>query len=286
MLEFLQSPGISRFGEVLLHFFWQGAAVAAVSAVLLVVLRRASALLRYRVAAATLAALALLPVVTWFGLPVTPLATLAPAVSMARDSHPGVLENGSESGHLLVSWAQPVLLWLPLGWFAGAAFLVVRLVGGGWQAQRLGKVAVQPIGSPWPEKVAELAARLGVRRSVRLLESLQVHTPVVVGWLSPIIILPAGLIVGVAPAYLEALLAHELAHLRRHDYLVNFLQRVVEALLFYHPAVWWVSERIRCERELCCDDLTVEVLGDRRVLAQALVTLAESESVSVGLALV
>ena len=121
-----------------------------------------------------------------------------------------------------------------------------------------------------------------MRRPVRLLESAEIGTPVVLGWLKPVVLLPVGLVVGVSPAHVEALLAHEFAHLRRHDYLVNVLQRIIESLLFYHPAVWWISRRIRVEREICCDDLAAQALGDRRVLADALVTLAEREAVESG----
>jgi type II secretory pathway component GspD/PulD (secretin) len=102
-----------------------------------------------------------------------------------------------------------------------------------------------------------------------------VEVPTVIGWLRPVILLPAGCLLGLSAAQLEAILAHELAHIRRHDYLVNLLQNVVETLLFYHPAVWWVSRRIREERENCCDDLAVEICGDRVTYARALATLEE-----------
>jgi len=108
---------------------------------------------------------------------------------------------------------------------------------------------------------------------VRLLVSALVQVPTVVGWLRPVVLLPVGAIGGLPPEYLEALLLHELAHIRRHDYLVNILQGVAEALLFYHPAVWWVSGQIRAERELCCDDVAVSVSGDALTVARALAQL-------------
>src|SRR5262249_38125300 len=118
-------------------------------------------------------------------------------------------------------------------------------------------------------------ARLGVRINARVVESPTAHTPSVVGWLRPVILLPAAMVAGIPRAALEAILAHELCHIRRHDYLVNLLQSVVEALLFYHPAVHWVSHALRVEREHCCDDLVVELLGDPVLYARALLT-AES----------
>ena len=99
-------------------------------------------------------------------------------------------------------------------------------------------------------------------RSVRLLESARVSVPIVVGWIKPTLLVPAAVLGGLAPSELEAVLAHELAHIRRHDYLVNLLQSAVETLLFYHPGVWWVSHVVRVEREHCCDDLAV--IGLRR----------------------
>ena len=120
-----------------------------------------------------------------------------------------------------------------------------------------------------------LAHRFGIDRPVRVFESTLVRVPTVVGCLRPVILLPASVITGLAPAYLDAVLAHELAHVRRHDYLVNVLQSLVETLLFYHPAVWWCSRQIRIEREHCCDDMVVEAGGNRVAYAAALAQLEE-----------
>jgi beta-lactamase regulating signal transducer with metallopeptidase domain len=106
-----------------------------------------------------------------------------------------------------------------------------------------------------------------------LLVSSLVEVPVVVGWFRPVVLMPVGALTGLAPEHIEALLAHELAHIRRHDYLVNVLQSVVEAVLFYHPAIWWVSNQIRKERELCCDDLAVAASGDALTYVRALADL-------------
>ena len=120
-----------------------------------------------------------------------------------------------------------------------------------------------------------LAQRLGVGRTVHVFASEVVRVPTVVGWLRPVILLPVSVITGLPAAHLDAVLAHELAHVRRHDYLVNALQAIVETLLFYHPAVWWCSRQIRIEREHCCDDLVVEACGDRVGYARALAQLEE-----------
>ena len=114
---------------------------------------------------------------------------------------------------------------------------------------------------------------MGVRRAVALLESARVEVPMVVGWLRPAILVPVAALSGLTALELEAILAHELAHIRRHDYLVNLLQCVVEALMFYHPATWWISRVIRREREHCCDDMAVAACRDRLVYARALAAM-------------
>ncbi len=108
---------------------------------------------------------------------------------------------------------------------------------------------------------------------MRLLASASATVPFVVGWLRPVVLVPAALLTGLHPAEVEAIFAHELAHIRRHDFLVNLLQNVVETLLFYHPAVWWMSAQIRMEREHCCDDVAAAVCGGALDYARALVAL-------------
>jgi protein involved in polysaccharide export with SLBB domain len=129
-----------------------------------------------------------------------------------------------------------------------------------------------------------LRLRMGVARAVRLVESSWAQVPAVVGVLRPVILLPAGALSGLTMAQLESILAHELAHVRRHDYLVNLVQAAAETLLFYHPAVWWVSRRVREERELCCDDEAAAACGDRVLYARALADLEGLRALPTGLA--
>src|SRR6185295_8555391 len=127
-----------------------------------------------------------------------------------------------------------------------------------------------PAEMAWEESFAALAERLAITRPVRLAVSTLAQVPAVVGWLKPIVLVPAGVFAGMTAEQIEALLAHELAHVRRYDYLVNLVQTAAETLFFYHPAVWWVSRQIRTERENCCDDLAVEVSGNTLAYVQAL----------------
>ncbi|HEX8685339.1 MAG TPA: penicillin-binding transpeptidase domain-containing protein, partial [Pyrinomonadaceae bacterium] len=153
---------------------------------------------------------------------------------------------------------------------AGVMLLSMRTLGGLVLTHRMKLRGAQPVSGLWRERAAEIARKLSLSGPVKVLESSLVSVPTAVGWLRPAILLPASAFTGLTPQQLEAVLAHELAHVRRHDYLVNVLQTGVETLLFYHPAVWWVSRQVRAEREHVCDDMAVRVTGDAMTYARAL----------------
>ena len=160
-----------------------------------------------------------------------------------------------------------------MAWFAGAAACSLRLLMGFISTAALRRSRHVPVPTAWQQTLDRLIERMQVSRRVRLLPTDRVDSPSVIGWLRPVILAPVGVLSGLAPEQVEALLAHELAHIRRHDYLVNVLQGIAESLLFYHPAVWWISNQIRAEREHCCDDLAVAASGDVVVYARALAAL-------------
>src|SRR5207247_3840122 len=166
--------------------------------------------------------------------------------------------------------ALPALI---LAWAAGVGLLSVRGLGGWAVAQRLKRSGRPVTLEAWQRGARQLCQRMRVWLPVRVCESALVEVPTVVGWLRPVVLLPVSTLAGLSPAQLEALLAHELAHIRRFDYLVNLLQTFGETLLFYHPAVWWVSHRMRVEREHCCDDLAVAAGGNATRYARALADL-------------
>jgi len=170
---------------------------------------------------------------------------------------------------------EPALPYIVSGWLLGVFGLSIWHLGGWAQLQRLRQKMVKQVDDTLHSKLKVLAQRLRVRQTVQLMESALVQIPTVVGWLRPVILLPASALTGLNSEQLEAILAHELAHIRRFDYLVNILQTVVEILGFYHPAVWWVSHKIRAERENCCDDLAVSISGDRVRYARALTSMEE-----------
>ena len=294
----LQQPAAQAIGWALLQFVWQGALVGLLSAAALLALRRSAADVRYVVAAIGLSLMLTMPVVTalqaWRTMTETiaqdgSASTSAMAVpssgrgvtvaSPARTAAAPVAEPLADAGRPYAgraplsdeTWVRVVLL----AWLSGVALLTLRLLAGWAWVQRLRSHRTASAPAAWEQMTARLSKRLHIARPIRILESALVEVPTVIGWLRPVVLMPVSAMAGMGTQQLEAILAHELAHIRRHDYLVNLMQTLVETLLFYHPAVWWLSRRIRIERENCCDDLAVSLCGDPYAYAKALADLEE-----------
>ena len=254
---------VGAIGWTLVDFLWQGALAGCLTAAALGVLRHARPEQRYLAAC-----LGLLACVLW------PAATLAQRLLDADAGSTGVMlaAAGAMAGGARASgWEVLVhehLAWIVMGWAACAALLSLRMVAGLLWIRRA--AAREPVDAAWQARLQRLAAQLGITRAVRLRVVAGLASPITAGWWRPVVLVPAALVSGMAPNLLEALLAHELAHVKRHDYLVNLVQNVVETLLFYHPAVWWLSHRIRTEREQIADDIAARTLGEPRRLALAL----------------
>jgi beta-lactamase regulating signal transducer with metallopeptidase domain len=270
MITLLNHPLTDRLGWTLLHFLWQGLLVAALYALARALAGgRLSARGRYAMACAALLAMTAAPAVTywWLGTP----GHTAPIGDLAG---PGARQAASGVAYSPVTdrWQQ-AMPEIVMTWFVGAAGCSLRLLMGFISVAALRRSPQARVLTEWQQILDRLIERMQVSRRVRLLPTDRVDSPLVIGWLRPVILAPASVLSGLAPQQVEALLAHELAHVRRHDYLVNVLQGIAESLLFYHPAVWWISNQIRTEREHCCDDLAVEASGDVLVYARALAAL-------------
>ncbi len=269
----------------LLHFVWQGMVIAAVAAVLLRALRGASAQARYMLSGMALCLCLLLPVIYLIqNAPAQDLVSLAMNDS-APDKNAGaapslISENGTGLTHITHSafaqwksqWSslKPLLPYLVGLWMAGVCVLLLRMILGlRWVSQQV-QQAKQVSDPIWQAKLQRMANAMGIQQKLRLGISTQLEFPVTAGWWRPIVILPASLVSGMPAELLEALLAHEVAHIKRFDYLMNLLQSLIEVVLFYHPAVWWLSKQIRIEREQIADDLAASLLGEPRRLALAL----------------
>ncbi|RYZ40500.1 MAG: energy transducer TonB [Myxococcaceae bacterium] len=269
---------LEAVGWALVHLLWQGVLVAVALALALRWVGGRSANLRYALACGAMGILLALPVATAWRHVARTLETRAARTTafVERTAAPSMnpvsfvprtnaaptramFPSGAGTRPLMEQVFQQVaehLPWLVLAWGMGVAASSLRLLKGWMLLRRQVHEAVQA-SLEWQERLEAMARRLGLTRPVRLLVSSKLEVPSTLGWLKPVVLVPAATLTGLPARELEMVLAHELAHIRRHDFAVNVVQTLVETLLFYHPVVWWVSQVIRVERENCCDDLAV-----------------------------
>ena len=254
---------VASVGWTLVHFVWQGALIGCAVAVLLALLRGARPEHRYTVACTGLLLCLVLPAVGLAMRLTDASGGKGGAIFGVAGANAG-LSNGLPWDALL----RDQLGWIVACWAACALALALRMcLGLVWIRRAASDEARDPA---WQARLDSLAAGCGISRPVHLRLVAGLSSPVTAGWWRPVVLVPASLVSNIPIHLLEALLAHELAHIRRHDYLVNLAQNVVETLLFYHPAVWWISGRIRAEREHIADDIAARQLGEPRRLALAL----------------
>ncbi len=291
-----QAEIIQRLGWTLVHFVWQAAAIGLTLAIVLKLLHKSSANLRYIIASMALALIVLIPAVTirmidvsveavepvklkqaGFDLPKAEADAQA-VIEMPQIESPSAQVAATPRISLrdkFIKTIEPTLPYVVVIWLVGVFGLSLWHLGGWTQLQRLRRQMVKQVTPTLKAKLQQLSNMLGIQKTIGLVESALVQVPTVVGHLKPVILLPASALTGLSSEQIEAILAHELAHIKRCDYLVNILQTVVEILGFYHPAVWWVSHKIRVERENCCDDIAVSLCSDRVCYAKALTTMEE-----------
>jgi len=291
VIPLFESPAAQRLAWTLLHFFWQGALLGLAAWAVFALLRRQRPQLRYLAGCAFLLACLGSAILTYLLL-APPLQAPGQSMGLAAfaagfpevQARPTAMLEATSSEASL-PWQlrlQPCLPWILAAWTAGVLILSLRTVGGWLWLRRL-KAAATPVTEPeWLDRLVRSA---GLRRAIRFLESARVITPMCMGLLRPVVLLPLGFFANLDPLAAEAVLAHELAHIKRLDGLVNGLQCVIEVLFFFHPAVWWISRRIRTEREHCCDDAAVLACGDAVYYAETLSRLDELRDRPLSLAL-
>ncbi len=285
MQPVVAGPTLEQLGWVLLHFLWQGALFGALFWCANFVLRHRSANARYLVGCVTLLMMTVGPIVTFYVLRATTDGSgsglllsseqvdqflarpfLGSGEGAGAGGLPGAAGASASAGFNGKHRFDEFLPFLSIAWLIGVALMALRQFGGWVWLTYTVRSATLPLQD---ERLAALAQRL-VRRPVRFLESWMVQGPATLGVLRPIILLPISATTGLTHKQLIAIMAHELAHIRRWDYVANVVQAAIETVLFFHPAVWWVSRRVRQERENCCDDIAVDVVGDRTLYAVAL----------------
>ena len=295
LISWFAQPLAMSIGWSLVHFLWQGMIVALLLAPLLRAQRRAKADVRYLAASGAL----LLMLASFLGTIACSIVLSArpPAeegrVGLSRETErtDAARRNGATTG-MAQAEATPIpgtpvasaprslaaralLPWFVAVWLLGVLGLSARHSAGWVLLQWMRRRRVRPAALELEAILRRVAERVRVSRAVLLLESSIVEVPAVIGWLRPLILVPVGGLPGLTPRQLEAIFAHELAHVRRHDYLVNLIQTAIETLLFFHPAVWWISRVIRAEREVCCDEIAVGACGGRLEYAYALASLED-----------
>lgn len=302
----------SAIGWTLLHFLWQGCLIVGLVTLWLHVGRKLRSPTRYGIACIGMVALLLTPIFTFWiinskngyrnsrHLAETRSSAISGAgVTLSQGQRTSVVASGRLKSSGVTSDSQPEsqqaslsppttsalpsltpisngVLGLVVGaWLIGVLLSALRFLCGLLEIYRWKREAKYLNCSEITAIVERLSQRLGIRKSIAILESTRLGIPAAMGWLRPVIFLPVQAISGLSRTELEAVIAHELAHIRRYDYVVNLVQCWIEILFFYHPAVWWLSAQVRLEREHCCDELAIEVCGDRIPLARALSRLEE-----------
>lgn len=300
----INSNLVENLGWTLLHSFWQIALIAFILFLLLRTLRGFSANARYLASIFVLALALVLPVATFVQISSSPNSNLLPGeysaetIGHERDKNfrraenfPASTKTEAQNTSAQTETAFPAIeniqnffdknvsVFLPFvvaAWFFGVALFAFRLLGGVWQLRQYKRQEIAAPNAEWLARFAVLREKLKITRPVRLLRSNLVETPVVAGFVKPLILIPAGVFLQINPKELETIIAHELVHIRRRDCLVNFAQSLVEVLFFYHPCAWWISKTIRAEREFAADEAVIESFGaSRLVYASALANLEE-----------
>lgn len=263
---------VRALGWALIDAAWQGILVGALYG--LVRLATNDARLRLACGHLALLALALLPVASLLWRLQTPaLDAAAPATGALSQGMAAVAAGAAAQG---ATWSiEAWLPWLVAAWALGVLVHSARLVGQ-WRGLRRLCAQSEPVDAQWQALLQTLRTRLGVKARVRLLHGVQVATPMLVGVLRPTILLPSSLLLQLPRAQVELILIHELAHLRRLDTWFNLLQTCLDTLLFFHPAVHWISRKVREDRELCCDQLVLRRGGDPMLYARTLLAMAEA----------
>ena len=266
----------------IIHSLWQGLLIAVIYLFVKSFLKNASANLKYILGLGSMMAFVIVVAVT-FSLYFQPAEQQAFVAGNEIYAMANMQEIAAVNGSYPKSLAAKVadftsrysslIVYLYL---IGLIFFGIRLIGGLVYIDRLKKRNIYHASARWYALVNDLAEKLNIKKGIMLAESSAISAPVLIGYFKPIVLLPLGALTGLSAAQVEAILAHELAHLKRNDYLINMMQSVVEAIFFYHPAIWWLSSEVRNERENCCDDMVLLVTNDSISYAKALAGLKMS----------
>ena len=288
--KIVSEHSIIAFGITVMKSLWIGAIVSVLAAILFSFTRK-SAHARYIIAALALATIFISTVIVFVSTskgshPAYGDNTLIRGAGEVQQTseylHPGRLSEGFTVRTMireLSAGAERLSIdhseWIVLLWLIGVVIHGAKFTGGYIYASRFSKRSTTDLPAIWAARIGKIAGKINLQKKIRTVKSLKVKVPMVTGWLRPVLILPASLLSGIPADQLEAIIAHELAHIKRNDYLVNIIQSLVEIIMFYNPAIWWLSKIMRRERENCCDDIALEAGTKSVVYAKALANMQE-----------
>jgi len=285
LVTFIPDNLIHALGWTIFHSLWQGMIIGLILFLVFRYRRNISSQTRYLLGVFALAAILISSLLTFF-IAYHPLPSQAEFVSLSSSSISSLanIPEGTDELSILdpisSGWQQSVIRtfdFVSITWFIGVLLLIFRLAGGMRVIHGIRRQGVSPLSAAWEERMQLLAHKTGLHRSVTYLKSHTVKVPTVIGILRPVILIPAMIISGLPAEQLETIIVHELAHIKRNDFLINIVQSIMEALFFYHPVVWIISENVRQEREKCCDDYAVKVCGKVSLYIKALACLSEMQ---------
>ncbi|MHC4464363.1 MAG: M56 family metallopeptidase [Planctomycetota bacterium] len=280
LFGFLSQPVWLRLVFALLHFLWQGSLVGILILLLLHLFNLRRGMTRYAAYLFAFLIMAACPVVTFFVLTIGTPGVIEQEIAIKAAEKPtGSNDRPSDEAHVSgdsvpsskrrVDYLYATMPWIVVGWLIGVCVLSIRLLFGFAGVYRWRRRLV-PLPENLAQSIAALSERLGMPGFLRVFASPFARLPIAVGYFRPMVLLPLTMLTQLPAEMLDAIIAHELAHIRRFDLWVNVFQRAVETFLFYHPVVWWLSNRLRNEREFCCDELAAEATGSRSTYASAL----------------
>ncbi|HOP03304.1 MAG TPA: M56 family metallopeptidase [Tenuifilaceae bacterium] len=279
---------ISALGWTLVNIMWQGSLIALLLALALKVFRNFSSQAKYLMAISSLSIIVCLAVFNFISNYETSAKENTEVTQFQKIENVNTENNSSltiaekvellANDFMLMDFLKNVDDFFPFLiniWLAGVLLFMLKFSFGLLYFQRIKRSSTQNINHIWIDKFCRIEQKLSLSTRIRYLESAIVKIPMVLGYLKPLVIFPAGMLTGIPENQIEAIVAHELAHIKRHDFLVNILQSVVEIVFFFHPAVWYISSVIRAERENCCDDIAIALCDESLTYAKALVSVQE-----------
>lgn len=280
------NPAYYAIAWTVIHAIWQVALVVLLTAGSQAAIKNMTSTMRYAIWVSSLALILGGSVATfmyYYNLDPSLLllddaSQISVAAALETDLKTTLTVSGAQDPFTMgavVSYVNEHILFIVMLWLVGMVIALIRLLGNIGYVEYLKSKFNFPVDPYWEELLQSLKSKMGIGKNVQLLESALVMSPMVIGHLKPVIFFPMGAINRLSAQEVEAILAHELAHIMRNDYIINLLVSCIESLYYFHPAMWWLTAQIRAEREHCCDDLAIRATGQPIQYAQSLVAVQE-----------